>query len=133
MLIPTKLSLEENFQAIKKLNLIQQYSKRLKELREDEIFEKNRTFCKHCDRNLLLPYKFEWTCFGCWYIVIKRKHELSKIQQELKNFINWLKYADHKTFCICTEVYEKYEGNGYNKKYDVFSKLEKKKSRKKTS
>ena len=65
MLIPTKLSLEENIQAIKKLNLIQQYNKRLKELREDEINEKNRTFCKHCDRNLLLPYKYEWTCFGC--------------------------------------------------------------------
>ena len=100
MLIPTKLSLEENIQAIKKLNLIQQYNKRLKELREDEINEKNRTFCKHCDRNLLLPYKYEWTCFGCWFNVIKRKHELSKIQQKLKNFINWLKYADQKCFAF---------------------------------
>ena len=55
MLIPTKLSLEEKIQAIKKLNLIQQYSKNLRELREDEIIEKNCTLCKHCDRNLLLP------------------------------------------------------------------------------
>ena len=55
MLIPTKLSLEEKIQAIKKLNLIQQYSKNLRELREDEIIEKNCTPCKNCDRNLLLP------------------------------------------------------------------------------
>ena len=55
LLIPTKLSLEEKIQAIKKLNLIQQYSKNLGELREDEIIEKNCTLCKHCDRNLLLP------------------------------------------------------------------------------
>ena len=106
MLIPTKLSLEENIQAIKKLNLIQQYNKRLKELREDEINEKNRTFCKHCDRNLLLPYKYEWTCFGCWFNVIKRKHELSKKQRKRENFINYLKYADRKIFCICIEVYK---------------------------
>ena len=35
-------------------------------------------------------------------------------------------------FCICTEVYKKYEGNGYNEKCEVFSKLKNKKSRKKT-
>ena len=47
---------------------------------EDEIIEKDGTLCKHCDRNMLLPYEF--TCILCGYNVIKRKHELSKISRK---------------------------------------------------
>ena len=44
------------------------------------------------------------------------------------NFINRLKYAENKIFfSICTEVYEKYEGNDYDKIYEVLSTLENKK------
>ena len=28
-----------------------------------------------------------------------------------KRFINGLKYAQHKTFCVCKEVYKIYEGD----------------------
>ena len=68
------------------------------ELTEDEIIQKYGKRCKHFNRNSLLPYEYEFTCFSCCYNVIKRKHELSKIQGEKLNFINRLKYAEQKTF-----------------------------------
>ena len=35
--------------------------------------------CGHCNRNTLLPYEYEHSCFSCGYNVNKRKNELSKI------------------------------------------------------
>ena len=87
-------------------------------------FEKN---AKHCNRNILLPYEYEFTCFSCGYNVIKRKHELSKIQRKRINFINRLKYAEHKTFCICIDVYKTFEGDDNDKIYEVLSTLKNKK------
>ena len=74
------------------------------ELTEDEIIEKDGKNCGHCNRNTLLPYDYEFTCFSCGYNVNKRKHELSKIQRKKINFLNRLKYAEQKIFCICTDV-----------------------------
>ena len=51
-------------------------------LSEDEIIEKYGKQCNHCNRNTLLPYEYEWTCFSCFYNVIKRKHELSRYQRK---------------------------------------------------
>ena len=81
------------------------------ELTEDEIIQKDAKNCGHFNRNILLPYEYEFTCFSCGYNLIKRKHELSKIQRKKMNFINRLKYAEQKIFCICIEVYQLYEGN----------------------
>ena len=39
------------------------------------------------------------------------------------NFINRLKYAEHKVFCICIEVHKLYEGNDYDKIYEALSTL----------
>ena len=61
------------------------------ELTEDQIIEKYGKKCRHCNRNTLLPYEYEFTCFVCRYNVNKRKHELSKIQRKKINFINRLK------------------------------------------
>ena len=58
------------------------------ELTEDEIIEKYGKQCRHCNRNILLPYEYEITCFSCRYNVNKRKQELSKIQRKKINFIN---------------------------------------------
>ena len=58
------------------------------ELTEDEIIQKYGKRCRHCNRNTLLPYEYEWTCVSCGYNVNKRKHELSKIQRKKINFIN---------------------------------------------
>ena len=96
------------------------------ELTEDEIIQKYAKNCSHCNRNMLLPYEYEYTCISCGYNVIKRKHELSKIQRKKINFINRLKYAEQKIFCICIDVYKIYEGNDYNEIYKNLSTLKNK-------
>ena len=89
------------------------------ELTEDEIIQKYAKRCLHCNRNTLLPYEYEWTCFSYGYNVNKRKYELSKVQRKKINFTNRLKYAEQKTFCICIDVYKIYEGNDYDEIYEV--------------
>ena len=51
---------------------------------ENEIIKKYAENCGHFNRNTLLPYEYEFTCFSCGYNVIKRKHELSKKNKEGK-------------------------------------------------
>ena len=95
-------------------------------LTEDEFIQKHGKRCGHCNRNTLLPYEYEFTCFSCGYNVNKRKHELSKIRRK-KNFINRLNYAEVKIFSICVDLFEIYEGNDYDKIYKVLSTLKNKK------
>ena len=97
------------------------------ELSEDQIIEKYVKRCLHCNRNTLLPYQYDFTCFSCGYNVNKRKHELSKIQRKKINFINRLKYAEQKIFCICIDVSKIYKGNEYDERYKVLSTLKNKK------
>ena len=97
------------------------------ELTEDEIIQKYAKNCGHCKRNTLLPYEYEYTCFSCGYNVNKRKHELSKIQRKKINFINRLKYAEVKIFSNCVDLYKRYEGDDYDKIYEVLSTLKNKK------
>ena len=73
------------------------------ELTEEETNEKDSKQCGHCNRKTLLQYEKEWSCISCGYNVIKRKHEFPKIQRKKINFINRLKHAEHKTFCICVD------------------------------
>ena len=80
-------------------------------LSEDEIIQKNAKQCRHCNRKILLPYEYEFTCFSCGYNVNKRRHELSKAQRKKINFINRLKNAEVKIFSICADVYKIYEGD----------------------
>ena len=42
------------------------------------------------------------------------------------NFVNRIKYAEQKMFCICIEVYQLKEGNDYDKIYEVLTTLKKK-------
>ena len=93
------------------------------ELTEDEIIQKYAKHCGHCNRNTLLPYEYDFTCFSCGYTVNKRKNELSKIQRKKINFINRLKYAEVKIFSICVDVYKIYEGDDFDKIYGVLSTL----------
>ena len=97
------------------------------ELSEDEIIQKNAKNWGRCKRNTLRPYEYEITCFSCGLNVNKRKHELSKIQRKKINFINRLKYAEVKIFSICVEVYKTFEGDDFDKKYEVLSTLKNKK------
>ena len=93
------------------------------ELTEDQIIEKYAKNCGHCNRNTLLPYEYEYTCFSCGYKLKKRKYELSKIQRKKINFINRLKYAEIKMFSICVDVYKIYEDGDYDEIYKVLSTL----------
>ena len=96
-------------------------------LSEDEIIQKYAKKCLHCNRNMLLPYEYEYTCISCGFKVIKRKNELSKIQRKKINFINRLKYAEQKIFCICRDVYKIYDGYNYDEIYKILSTLKNKK------
>ena len=96
-------------------------------LSEDEIIQKYGKHCGHCNRNTLLPYEYEHTCFSCGFNVYKQKHELSKIQRKKINFINRLKYAEQKIFCICIDVYRINEDDDYDEIYKVLSTLKNKK------
>ena len=97
------------------------------EMTEDQIIEKYAKRCGHCNRNTLLPYEYEFTCFSCGYNVNKRKNELSKIQRKKINFINRLKYAEVKIFSICVDVYKIYGGDNYDEIYKILSTLKNKK------
>ena len=70
------------------------------QLSEDETIEKNDKKCGHCYLNTLLAYEYEWTCISCGFNLIKRKHELSKIQLKIITFVNRLKYAEHNFFAF---------------------------------
>ena len=96
-------------------------------LAKDEIIEKYAKRCGHCNRNTLLPYDYEYTCFSCGYNVNKQKHELSKIQRKKINFINRLNYAEVKIFSLCVDLYKIYEGSDYNQIFKVLSTLKYKK------
>ena len=50
------------------------------------------------------------------------KYSVKKI-----NFMNRLKYAEQKRFCICIDVYKIYEGDDYDEIYKVLSTLKIKK------
>ena len=93
------------------------------ELTEDEIKQKYAKQCRHCNKNTVLPYEYEFTCFSCDYNVIKRKNQLSKIQRKTITFLNRLKYAEQKIFCICIDADKTYESSDYEKIYEILSTL----------
>ena len=95
------------------------------ELSEDQIFEKYAKHCGPCKGNTLLPYEYEWTCISCGFNLIKRKHELSKIQRNKIIFINRLKFAEIQIFSICVDVYKIYDGDDYDEIYEVLSSIKK--------
>ena len=72
------------------------------ELTEDEIIQKYGKLCGHCNRNTLLPYENEFTCFSCGFNVNKRKHELCKIQRKENKFNQSLEICGNQNiFHMC--------------------------------
>ena len=90
------------------------------DLTEDEILEKYVEKRGHFNGKTILPFECEFTCISCGFNLIKRKHELTRIQPK-KSFIHRLKYAEHKFFCICVDVYRIYESEDFDKIYEVLS------------
>ena len=72
LLLPTKLSLDENNQFEKELNRIQKNKTLKMELTEDQKIGKYAKQCGHCKRNTLLVYEHEFTCISCGYDVVKK-------------------------------------------------------------
>ena len=97
------------------------------ELTEDKIVEKCGKQCKHCTRNTLLPYEYEWSLFACGNNVTKRKNDLTIFSRGKINFIDRLKYAEPKVFCTCTNGFKIYEGDDINYIYEAISKFKEKK------
>ena len=95
---------------------------------EDEYIGKYVEKCLRCNWKTLQSYEYEFTCISCGFNLIKTKHELTKIQRK-KNFINRLKYAEHKIFCICVDVYKIYESNNFDDIYEVLSILKNEKNK----
>ena len=93
------------------------------QLSEDEKVRKFGKKRGHCIRNTLLRYEYEGTCIGCGYKIIKRKHELSKNSE--KTFFKRLKYAEHKLFCICVDVYKNYKADVFDKMFELLSRSKK--------
>ena len=74
------------------------------ELTEDEIIEKNGKKMWSLQSKNLLPCEHEFTCFSCGYNVIKRKHELSKVQRKRITFYQSLRICRTQKFlpiCRC--------------------------------
>ena len=69
----------------------------------------------------ILPYENEFPCISCGYIVIKENMNSLKYKEKKTNFVNRVKYAEMKNFCICVDVYKTYEGNDYDKSYEASS------------
>ena len=59
-----------------------------------KILKKKTKKCLQCSQDTLLSYEYESTCNSCGYNVIKRKHELTKIQTKRINFVNRLNYSE---------------------------------------
>ena len=70
-------------------------------LSDDEIIQKYGKRCGHCNRNTLLAYEYEWTCFSCNYNVNKRKYELSKIQHKKKFYQSLEICRSQNIFYMC--------------------------------
>ena len=49
---------------------------------EDELIERYGNKCGHCSRNTLLRYEYDFTCLSCGYNIIKRKKELTHLQNK---------------------------------------------------
>ena len=91
-----------------------------------KLYKKYAEKIGHCKRNTLLPYEYEFTCVFYGLNVIKRKHEMSKIQRKKINFTNRINYAEQKIFCICIDLYKIYNGYDYDEIYEALSTLKKK-------
>ena len=52
------------------------------EISEHQIDEKYGKHCGHCLGKTVLPFDYECSCISCGFNLIKRKHELTKIQRK---------------------------------------------------
>ena len=44
----------------------------------------NPTMCRRCNKNALLEYEYEFTCYACEFNDIKFKNQSTKVQRKTK-------------------------------------------------
>ena len=99
---------------MKKLNLTQKTERNKCIYQKIKKIDNYRKQCLRCNRNTLLPYEYEFIRIACPFNVILQKNEFSEMQRTKIHFINRLKDAEQKIFCICIDGYGKYQGNDYD-------------------
>ena len=64
-----------------------------------------------------------------FFMWIQRRQTKTRTLKNTKKkfFINRLNYSEEKIFCICIDVYKNYEGDDYDKIFEVLSTLKNKK------
>ena len=62
--------------------------------------------------------------YSIWIQLNQKKTRTYKNSTK-KNFINRLKYGEHKIFCICVDVYKIYEGDDFDQFFEVLSTFKK--------
>ena len=84
------------------------------QLTEHEIIEKYGQNCPSCNRNCMLSYEYEYTCYFCNHTIIKTKKQLSNISRKKQNFALRLNYAKKKILTICVDIAQIYFSDDYN-------------------
>ena len=92
-------------------------------LTDNQIIEKYGKNCPSCDRNCMLPYEYEYTCYFCNHTIIKTKKELSNISRKKQNFALRLNYAKKKILTIFVDVAQIYFDYDYDIVFDIVSGL----------
>ena len=90
------------------------------QLSEDDNIEKYAKACLHCNRITVLPHQKEITCISCGYIVIKRKHKLSKTQRKKNKLYQSIEKRRAKKFFLFVLKYINYLKVMNIKKYMKF-------------
>ena len=93
------------------------------QLTDDEIIKKYGKYCPSCDRNCMLPYEYEYTCYFCNHTFIKTKKQLSNFSKKKQNFGLRLNYGKKKILTICVDIAQIYFGDDYNIMFDILSGL----------
>ena len=76
------------------------------ELTENEIIENYAEHCRHCNRNTLLPYEYELTCFSCGYNVRKTEGRTIKNLKTKNNFYQSIEICRTQNFLhMCRCIY----------------------------
>ena len=79
---------------------------------DDEIIKKYGKYCPSCNRNMYVPYEYEYTRVIFVIIVYyKTKKQLSNISKKKQNFALRLNYAKKKILTICVDIAQIYFGD----------------------
>ena len=89
------------------------------QLTEDEIIKKYGNIVL-CNKNCMLPYEYEYTCYFCNHSIFKTKEQLSNFSKKKQNFALRLNYGKKKILTICVDIAQIYFGDDYNIMFEYY-------------